>query len=109
MQWTVGQLSSKLFVRGFVVKNHDCRAIETLRTVFEKGSLATYINNFHNISLTVPDLYEMQTQYHFLSGLKPFLAYKAKWASCMTFDSAIHVSMLSEGANQEGPLKVRGR
>lgn len=80
----------------FIPEDHERRASQKLCTVRQNGSVATYINSFRNITLTVPDLHEKEKWDRFVTGRKPVLSLEVRKAICLMFESALNVALSVE-------------
>ena len=84
--------------REFIPEDHERRARDSLRACKQSGSVATYLSNFRNIVLTIPDMSASEKWDKFVSGLKPKIQFEVRKSSCVEFEEATKIAMRVEAA-----------
>lgn len=82
----------------FVPSDHVRRARDKLRNLRHESSVAKYLTDFRNISLTIPDMNDGEKWDRFISGLKKEVRIEVLKSSAPTFEQAATVALRIDGA-----------
>ena len=88
----------KLFMHEFVPLDSSRRSRDKLRRLYQKTSVTSYLSEFRNVTLTIPDMSEGEKVDRFCQGLKPQVRLEVMKTGPQSMNDAARIALNIDSA-----------